>query len=33
MIPPFEDAQKSFVQQGCGLQGVTRTFAFEIFRG
>jgi hypothetical protein len=33
MIWPFEDAQESFVQQGCRLEGMTSTFASEIFRG
>jgi len=33
MIRAFEYAQKSFVQQGCRLKGMTSTFASEIFRG
>jgi hypothetical protein len=33
MIRAFEYAQKSFVQQGCRLEGMTSTFASEIFRG
>jgi hypothetical protein len=32
MIWLFEHPQESFVQKGCGLQGVTRTFASKIFR-
>jgi hypothetical protein len=28
MIRAFEYAQKSFVQEGCRLEGMTRTLAF-----
>jgi hypothetical protein len=33
MIWLFEHPQESFVQKGRRLQGVTRTFASQIFRG